>query len=102
MSAGAHEFASATNILAVPPDTMISNRAHKEWKMWSDMARTGVINDTSHPDMKSGNHIMQDTVGSVVLDASGGLAAGVSRYCNFATFRQSDSMIHSFQRRSSS
>ncbi|KAF8583724.1 asparaginase [Ramaria rubella] len=80
VSSGAREFASVSGIETVHPDLMISPRAQNEWISWSDRAKGGTASDIHHNNMKLGSSdtVIQDTVGSVVLDASGSLAAGVS------------------------
>ncbi|KAI0358447.1 N-terminal nucleophile aminohydrolase [Trametes cingulata] len=90
VSAGAVEFARtrAANTTCVV-DAMISPRAQREWKKWKDMleaaqnpqAASSVQASgasTVGPPQTDGLHNRQDTVGAVVMDAEGGLAAGVS------------------------
>lgn len=60
---------------------MVSPRAQKEWKFWSERARTDSANDVNKPKHvgDNSNTLTQDTVGAVALDTFGGLASGVSR-----------------------
>ncbi|OJT10434.1 hypothetical protein TRAPUB_13033 [Trametes pubescens] len=71
---------------------MVSPRAHREWKRWTDTLETAQhappMNVTAEscgaaglrPLENDGLHDRQDTVGAIALDsAEGNLAAGVSR-----------------------
>ncbi|RDX55102.1 N-terminal nucleophile aminohydrolase [Lentinus brumalis] len=89
VSTGASQFVEMQGLERRPPATMISPRAHQEWKKWRDeleaaQARNGAP-DADHPGQAQsvpaqfdGLRNRQDTVGAVVWDAAGDLAAGVS------------------------
>nr|GAT43010.1 predicted protein [Mycena chlorophos] len=76
VSTGAHSFAtSQAPHLLVPPDSLVSPRAKKQWATWKDRLSsaqdTATATDASSP--------MQDTVGAIVWDeTSGNIASGVS------------------------
>ncbi|KAI0374033.1 N-terminal nucleophile aminohydrolase [Pilatotrama ljubarskyi] len=90
VSAGAEEFArTQPEDMTYPPDAMISPRAQLEWRKWKDTleAAQALALDVSAqtsiaaaacPPQTDGLRDRQDTVGAVVLDAEGALAAGVS------------------------
>ena len=62
----------------VDPESMVSPRARREWQVWkARMVQGGAQGPRGDVE---GLHARQDTVGAVVWDSSGGLAAGVSRY----------------------
>jgi isoaspartyl peptidase/L-asparaginase-like protein (Ntn-hydrolase superfamily) len=82
VSSGAYDFASNSGVITVPPDAMVSSRAQKEWRFWSERVNNSITKDNDHP-LPSGNRtLMQDTVGAVALDTTGSLASGVSRSVN--------------------
>ncbi|KAG1716655.1 hypothetical protein ID866_533 [Astraeus odoratus] len=78
VSNGAHEFARRNGVETVPPESMISPQAARDWQKWVERykdAREGVVSEVDPlPD-----DVMQDTVGAVGLDSFGNMAAGVSR-----------------------
>ncbi|KAH9858714.1 N-terminal nucleophile aminohydrolase [Lenzites betulinus] len=89
VSSGAEDFAR-TRGMVCPPEDMVSPRALSEWKKWKDAlanaqqaSPAGTTAETSaplarRPPQVDGLHDRQDTVGAIVLDAEGNLAAGVS------------------------
>ncbi|KAI0780053.1 nucleophile aminohydrolase [Fomes fomentarius] len=89
VSSGASEFAKSRNLECIPPESLISPRAEHEWAKWKSQLEHARANqqltssegiDTTRRDLNQvdGMHERQDTVGAVVWDASGNLAAGVS------------------------
>ena len=79
VSGGAHDFASDFGLTTVRPDVMVSPRAQREWKLWSDRLKRSMASGVNSLELSDANAVMQDTVGSVALDTSGCLSAGVSR-----------------------
>lgn len=56
----------------VPPDILITSRARKEWEIWHE--RLALLHGPSPPAYR-----LSDTVGAIVLQENGDMAAGVSR-----------------------
>lgn len=90
VSSGASGFAKSRNLECIPPESLISPRAEHEWAKWKIQLEHAQANqqltsseelDTTRRELSQvdGLHERQDTVGAVVWDASGNLAAGVSR-----------------------
>ncbi|KIJ23771.1 hypothetical protein M422DRAFT_195522 [Sphaerobolus stellatus SS14] len=75
VSAGAHDFAKASNVETVDPDKLISPRALREWQKWNELKAEG-IREIKHEESTS---LMQDTVGCVAWDNEGRICSGVSR-----------------------
>ncbi len=71
-SRGAFSFAQRNNIQTVSEDELVTPRATQAWKTWK--WRIEHRQEAEMPD-----HKVNDTVGAVVLDSEGRLAAGVSR-----------------------
>jgi isoaspartyl peptidase/L-asparaginase-like protein (Ntn-hydrolase superfamily) len=82
VSSGAHVFAARQGVPLVPPEALIAPRAREEWQFWNRRLQLtearGNIGSGSGVSGGAGGGI-QDTVGTVALDARGGVAAGVSR-----------------------
>ncbi|KAF8520251.1 nucleophile aminohydrolase [Hysterangium stoloniferum] len=75
VSNGAYEFAVSSSIPTIEPRAMVSPRANDEWNFWRNKHQNHHISVNDRLETAS---LMQDTVGCVVFDQSGGLAAGVS------------------------
>ncbi|KAJ7217878.1 nucleophile aminohydrolase [Mycena pura] len=77
VSAGAHAFARSAHVQLVPPESLITPRAQRQWETWkhrldSSIAVSGLAKD-------SDADVFQDTVGAVAWNAiSGEIASGVS------------------------
>ena len=86
VASGAHALARKRGIETVDPTCMVSPRAREDWQRWrarydSDRDVVGSTNDAP----PGGAAVLpqdaiQDTVGAVVWDSEGNLAAGVSRF----------------------
>lgn len=90
---GAEEFARAEGVEICGMEEMVSLRAKREWKIWRrrleeiegrgadkvDGEDEKTIEQNDGGGSRPGLNARQDTVGAVVLDGSGNLAAGVSR-----------------------
>ncbi|KAI0743546.1 nucleophile aminohydrolase [Daedaleopsis nitida] len=95
VSGGAVDFARLHGVECVAPESLVSPRAQREWTGWtdklqatsdpSDVVSSGSRRIQSPPQALAsltpaeGFHDRQDTVGALAWDASGDLAAGVSR-----------------------
>ena len=81
VSHGARNFAENCDVSCVPTDSMVSERARRDWELWK--SRLDVLASQSGHSLSeykaSGLHAIQDTVGAVVWDAAASLSAGVSR-----------------------
>ncbi|KII92793.1 hypothetical protein PLICRDRAFT_37586 [Plicaturopsis crispa FD-325 SS-3] len=76
VASGARDFGAARNVPMVPPATLASPRPHAEWVRWKERYDDALhTDDHAHVD---GLNSLQDTVGAVSWDATGGMAAGVS------------------------
>ncbi|THH16188.1 hypothetical protein EW146_g4414 [Bondarzewia mesenterica] len=73
---GATSFATENGLETIEVHDLVSPRARQEWEMW----RRRLEEQVGASLTVDGNlHARQDTVGAVVLDGAGDLAAGVSR-----------------------
>lgn len=83
---GAEEFARKQGMLVRSDgdgaEGMISPRARREWEYWTRKLEEGDKNmdaiEQTDGDGMRGLNAMQDTVGAVVMDGFGAVAAGVS------------------------
>ncbi|EIW83269.1 N-terminal nucleophile aminohydrolase, partial [Coniophora puteana RWD-64-598 SS2] len=79
VGAGAHTFAHSSGIEIVPPESLISSRAKADWTKWTMRLERSKAGGPAVDDSESlPEEAMQDTVGAVVLDARGNMAACVS------------------------
>ncbi|KAI0093267.1 nucleophile aminohydrolase [Irpex rosettiformis] len=79
VSEGARSFAEEHHLPCVSPDALISVKAKAEWSMWKERYEAATTDEETVTMSREGLHDRQDTVGAIAWDASGGLAAGVSR-----------------------
>ncbi|KAJ7287827.1 asparaginase [Mycena rebaudengoi] len=76
VSHGAHAFASSHAVELVPPESLVTPNAQKQWTTWKSRLASA---DPTHPADTSGLHAFQDTVGAVAWNpAANEIASGVS------------------------
>ena len=78
---GAYALAKEHRIEIVDPDSLIVERARRDWRKWKSRLRKETEGGHEGPEERktSVETIMQDTVGSVACDDFGHMSAGVSR-----------------------
>ncbi|EGN99669.1 hypothetical protein SERLA73DRAFT_179800 [Serpula lacrymans var. lacrymans S7.3] len=75
VSEGARLFAAKENLEIIPPESLVSAKAKKDWEKWK--TRLDSEGDESAKE-KFTSVALQDTVGAVAWDGEGNMAAGVS------------------------
>ncbi|KAK7687047.1 hypothetical protein QCA50_009547 [Cerrena zonata] len=81
VSRGAEIFAKAQGLSCLEPEALIAPRAREDWSRWKSQLETVRVGDVVPEEQfpkSQGLRDHQDTVGAIVLDLNGDLAAGVS------------------------